>query len=39
VETKGFGFGYQNMQYLKPTNEIAPLALPQARIKAADLLP
>jgi len=38
-ETKDFGFGYQDVQYLEPSDEIAPLALPQARIKVADLLP
>jgi Uma2 family endonuclease len=38
-QTKEFGFGYQDVQYLEPTDEISPLAMPQGRIKVADLLP
>jgi Uma2 family endonuclease len=38
-EVKDFGFGYQNVRYLEATDEIAPLAFPQARLKVADLLP
>jgi Uma2 family endonuclease len=37
--TKDFGFGYANVQYLEPGDEIAPLALPQRRIMVASLLP
>jgi Uma2 family endonuclease len=38
-ETRDFGYNYKDAEYLEPTDEVAPLALPQARIKVADLLP
>jgi Uma2 family endonuclease len=38
-EAAAFGFRYQDVEFLEPPDEIAPLALPQARIKIADLLP
>jgi Uma2 family endonuclease len=34
-----YGWGYQRLQRLSDTDEISPLAAPQARLAVADLLP
>jgi len=34
-----YGFGYRDVMILSPTDHAAPLAVPQARIAVADLLP
>ncbi|MBI3407866.1 MAG: Uma2 family endonuclease [Planctomycetes bacterium] len=38
-ESKDFQFRYQDVVYLEPSDAVSPLALPNAKIKVADLLP
>ena len=38
-ETRVFGFGYKDVSHLELTDQVSPLALPEARIQVADLFP
>lgn len=38
-QTKVFKFAYKDIAFLEPSDSVSPLAMPQASIKVADLLP